>query len=159
MTANDPMAAVRQYIDGFNKGDAKVMTATFAVLGSILDGMPPHVWQGATATHDWYTDVLVEGKQHGASDYFVTLDEPLAQQRHWQQRLRGRPRDHDVQSARQAGYTIRRSVYGGTSQAHRRVAHSGLGMGERHGSINNDIRFGRWSFRETRGGRGTIMLD
>ena len=39
--------------------------------------MAPHVWQGATATQDWYRDVLVEGKQHGASDYFITLAEPL----------------------------------------------------------------------------------
>jgi hypothetical protein len=77
MSANDPMAAVRQYIDGFNKGDAKVMAATFAVPGSILDGMPPHVWQGPTATQDWYRDVLVEGKPHGASDYSVTLGAPL----------------------------------------------------------------------------------
>jgi ketosteroid isomerase-like protein len=77
MSTNDPMAAVRQYIDAFNKGDVKTMAATFAVPGSILDGMAPHVWQGPTATQDWYRDVLVEGKQHGASDYFVTLGEPL----------------------------------------------------------------------------------
>jgi hypothetical protein len=31
MSTSDPMAAVRQYIDAFNKGDAKVMAATFAV--------------------------------------------------------------------------------------------------------------------------------
>jgi ketosteroid isomerase-like protein len=61
----------------FNKGDAKVMAATFAVPGSILDGMAPHVWQGPTATQDWYRDVLVEGEQHGASGYLVTLGEPL----------------------------------------------------------------------------------
>ena len=30
MSTKDPMAAVRQYIDAFNKGDAKVMAATFA---------------------------------------------------------------------------------------------------------------------------------
>jgi ketosteroid isomerase-like protein len=77
VSMNDPMAAVRQYIDGFNKGDAKAMAATFAVPASILDGMAPHVWQGPTATQDWYRDVLIEGKQHGASDYFVTLGEPL----------------------------------------------------------------------------------
>jgi ketosteroid isomerase-like protein len=77
MSTSDPMAAVRQYIDAFNKGDAKVMAATFAVPGSILDGMAPHVWQGPTATQDWYRDVLVEGEQHGASDYFVTLGETL----------------------------------------------------------------------------------
>ena len=76
-STNDPMAAVRTYIDAFNKGDAAAMAATFAVPGSILDGMAPHVWQGPTATQDWYRDVLVEGKQHGASNYFVTLGEPL----------------------------------------------------------------------------------
>ena len=59
------------------KGDAKRMAATFAVQGSILDGMAPHLWQGPTATQDWYRDVLIEGKQHGASDYLVTVGEPL----------------------------------------------------------------------------------
>ena len=73
----DPVAVVRQYVDAFNKGDAKGMAATFAVPGSILDGMAPHLWQGPTAAHDWYKDVLIEGKQHGASDYFVTVGEPL----------------------------------------------------------------------------------
>jgi hypothetical protein len=66
VVSDDPMAAVRKYVN-----------ASFAVPGSILDGMAPHVWQGPTATDDWYRDVLVEGKQHGASDYFITLNEPL----------------------------------------------------------------------------------
>ena len=66
MSTNDPLAAIRQYIGAFNEGDAKVMAATFAVRGSILDGMAPHVWQGPTAAQDWYRDVLIEGKQHGA---------------------------------------------------------------------------------------------
>ena len=77
ISTKDPLAAVHQYIDGFNKGDAKVMATTFAVPGSILDGMAPHVWQGPTATQDWYGDVLVEGEQHRASGYLVTLGEPL----------------------------------------------------------------------------------
>ena len=77
MATNDPLAAVNQYIDAFNKGDGNAMAAVFAVPGSILDGMPPHVWQGPTASQDWYRDVLIEGEQHGASDYFVTLGEPL----------------------------------------------------------------------------------
>jgi ketosteroid isomerase-like protein len=71
------MSAVQQYIDGFNKDDAKAMADTFAVPASILDGMAPHLWQGPTATQDWYRDVLAEGEQHGASDYFVTLGEAL----------------------------------------------------------------------------------
>jgi hypothetical protein len=53
MSTKDPMGTVHEYIDGFNKSDAKVMAATFAVPGSILDGMAPHVWQGPTATQDW----------------------------------------------------------------------------------------------------------
>jgi hypothetical protein len=53
------------------------MAGAFAVLGVILDGMAPHVWQGPTATQDWYRDVLLEGEQHGATDYHVVLGEPL----------------------------------------------------------------------------------
>jgi hypothetical protein len=53
------------------------MAATFTVPGAILDGMAPHLWLGPTAAQDWYRDVLVEGEQHGASDYFVTVGEPL----------------------------------------------------------------------------------
>jgi ketosteroid isomerase-like protein len=75
--ADDPMAAVRKYVDAFNRGDATAMATTFAGSGSILDGMAPHVWQGPTATQDWYKGVLVEGKQHDVSDHFITLGEPL----------------------------------------------------------------------------------
>ena len=77
LVAEDPMAAVRTYVDAFNQGDAAKMAAAFAVPGSILDGMAPHLWQGPTATQDWYKDVLVEGKHLGAADYFITLGEPL----------------------------------------------------------------------------------
>jgi hypothetical protein len=76
MTTTDPMTIVRQYIDGFNRGDSKTMAAAFAVPGSILDGMAPHVWHGPTAPQDWYRDVLVEGEHAGASGYVVTLGEP-----------------------------------------------------------------------------------
>src|SRR5689334_820185 len=75
--ASDPVATIRQYIEAFNKADAKAMAACFAVPGSILDGMAPHVWSGPTATEDWYRDVLAECARHGASDYSVTLGTPL----------------------------------------------------------------------------------
>jgi ketosteroid isomerase-like protein len=77
VNTTEPMATIRHYIDAFNKGDEEGMAAAFAVPGSILDGMAPHVWQGPTATLDWYRDVLIEGEQHGASGYLVTLGEPL----------------------------------------------------------------------------------
>jgi ketosteroid isomerase-like protein len=76
MKTNDPLATVHQYIDAFNRGDVKAMAAAFAVPGSILDGMTPHVWHGPTATEDWYRDVLAEGEHAGASGYVVTLGEP-----------------------------------------------------------------------------------
>ena len=72
----DPMAAVRQYVDDFNKGDVKAMAETFAVPASILDGLAPHVWQGPTACQDWYRDVMAAGKREGATGYLVTLGEP-----------------------------------------------------------------------------------
>jgi ketosteroid isomerase-like protein len=74
--AADPMATVRNYINAFNRGDANAMAAAFAPQSSILDGMAPHLWVGPTASQDWYRDVLAEGKQHGASGYRVTLDDP-----------------------------------------------------------------------------------
>ena len=76
VVADDALAAVRTYVDAFNQGDAAKMAAAFAVPGSILDGMAPHLWQGPTATQDWYKDVLVEGKHLGAADYFITLESP-----------------------------------------------------------------------------------
>ena len=76
LSASDPMAAVRRYIDAFNRADPKAMAATCADPMQILDGMSPHVWQGPTASEDWYQDVLAEGEQAGASGYRITLDEP-----------------------------------------------------------------------------------
>ena len=73
----DPISAVQQYIAAFNKGDAAAMAAVCANPMSILDGMAPHVWHGATATQDWYKDVLAEGEHLGAKGYHVTLGKAL----------------------------------------------------------------------------------
>ena len=72
--AKEPLAAVRHYIDSFNKGDLVSMAAACDAPMSILDGMAPHVWHGPTATQDWYRDVQIEGKHQGASDYFVAIE-------------------------------------------------------------------------------------
>ena len=74
--ATEPLAAVRQYIESFNKGDVKTMAAMCAVPMSILNGMAPHVWHGPTACEDWYSDAMIEGEHLGATNYFVTLGEP-----------------------------------------------------------------------------------
>jgi uncharacterized protein (TIGR02246 family) len=77
MITADPLAVVQQYIEGFNRGDIEQMAAAFADSAAILDGMAPHLWQGPTATRDWYRDVLTEGELHGASGYCVTLADPV----------------------------------------------------------------------------------
>ena len=70
------MAAIRAYIDAINKGDPKAMTAVCADPMQILDGMSPHVWQGPTASEDWWRDVLAENERVGASGNHITLAEP-----------------------------------------------------------------------------------
>jgi ketosteroid isomerase-like protein len=76
VSANDPVVAVLQYVDAFNKGDSKAMTAACADPMQILDGMSPHVWQGPTAAEDWWRDVLTEGEHLGASGYHINLGDP-----------------------------------------------------------------------------------
>lgn len=73
----DPVSAVQQYIEAFNKADVRAMAAMCAEPMCILDGMAPHVWHGPTACQDWYRDVLVEGEHQGAKDYHVTLGKPM----------------------------------------------------------------------------------
>jgi hypothetical protein len=73
----DTLAAVQHYIDAFNDGDVDAMASVFDTSGVIIDGMAPHVWQGSSAAHDWYRDVLVEAAHHGASDYAVMIGQPL----------------------------------------------------------------------------------
>jgi ketosteroid isomerase-like protein len=77
MDTDTPLATILGYVEALNRGDDKAMAAAFAVPGHILDGMAPHVWQGPTATQDWYRDVLAETREHGASGYVVRVGEPL----------------------------------------------------------------------------------
>ena len=76
MSSTDPLVAVRKYIDAFNRADTKTMAEAFANEASILDGLPPHTWQGPKAGEQWYRDVLAAGEHEGAKDYSVTIGEP-----------------------------------------------------------------------------------
>ena len=127
-STTDPMGTLRHYIDCFNKGDVKAMAAACDVPMSILDGLPPHVWHGPTATEDWHRDVTVAGDREGATDYFVALGEPRHVNVTGDRCVCGRSRDHDVPSARPTGHAIRLDLYGGAPQACRRMAHNGLDL-------------------------------
>ena len=75
--ADDPLGTVQAYLDAFNRADADGMAACFAVPGTILDGMAPHVWSGPSAPRDWWSDVLAEGEHAGAAGYHVGVGVPL----------------------------------------------------------------------------------
>jgi ketosteroid isomerase-like protein len=76
MGATGALAAVHGYIDAFNRGDQTAMASFFDSDGVILDGMPPHVWQGPSALQTWYRDVMAESAHIGAKDYVVTIGAP-----------------------------------------------------------------------------------
>lgn len=72
----DVMATVRQFVDGFNKGDIKSAVATCADQASIIDEFPPFEWHGAGACSNWANDYDADAKKNGITDGIVTLGKP-----------------------------------------------------------------------------------
>lgn len=74
--SSDAMAAVNQFVNGFNKGDAKTLVAACASPANILDDFPPHVWSGMTGCADWYSAFTAFAKRSAFTDNVVTLGKP-----------------------------------------------------------------------------------
>ena len=72
----DVMAAVNQFMDGFNKWDTKSMVAACAEPASVVDDFPPHAWQGASACADWAKDFDAFCKQNAITSPNVVLAKP-----------------------------------------------------------------------------------
>jgi ketosteroid isomerase-like protein len=72
----DVMTPIHQFVDGFNKGDAKSALAACAEETSIIDEFPPHEWHGAGACAKWADDHVANAKKEGITDGFVTLGKP-----------------------------------------------------------------------------------
>jgi ketosteroid isomerase-like protein len=72
----DVMATVKQFVDGFNKGDVKTALAACASPASVIDEIPPYAWQGPAACDDWANDFDVWAKKDGITDGFVKLGKP-----------------------------------------------------------------------------------
>jgi ketosteroid isomerase-like protein len=72
----DVMAVVHQWIDGFNKGDAKSSLATCADQAAIIDDIPPYEWHGADACSKWLGDFETDAKKNEITDGIVTLSKP-----------------------------------------------------------------------------------
>ena len=70
------LVSVRQFVDGFNKGDTKTLLAACADQTSILDEFPPHEWHGTGACAKWVSDFDADAKKNGITDGFVTLSNP-----------------------------------------------------------------------------------
>lgn len=73
---SEVMATIRQYVDGFNKGDVKTALAACAEQTSIIDEFPPHEWHGPGACARWAADFDAFGKQNGITGGMVTLMQP-----------------------------------------------------------------------------------
>jgi ketosteroid isomerase-like protein len=72
----DAVAPIKQFIDGFNKGDVKSALAACASPASVVDEFAPYAWQGPTACADWAADFDANAKKEGITDPVVTLQKP-----------------------------------------------------------------------------------
>lgn len=70
------MAPVHQFVDGFNKGDAKMALAACADQASIIDEFPPHEWHGTGACATWAKDFEADARKNGVTDGVVTIGSP-----------------------------------------------------------------------------------
>ena len=72
----DVMVPVQQFVEGFNKSDAKMAEAACAEEALIIDDFPPHMWHGAGAASKWFKAYEAYAKANNMSEAVVTLDKP-----------------------------------------------------------------------------------
>jgi ketosteroid isomerase-like protein len=70
------MAPVNQFVDGFNKGDIKMILASSADQMAIIDEFAPYEWHGPGALQKWLDDFDVDAKKNDITDGSVTLGTP-----------------------------------------------------------------------------------
>ena len=73
---DDVMLPIRQFVDGFNKGDVKSAVAACAEQTSIIDEFPPYEWHGAGGCAAWMRDYDSYATKQGISNGHVTLGSP-----------------------------------------------------------------------------------
>jgi len=77
MAADDVTVPIRQFLDGFNKGDTKTAYAAYDKGEiSIIDEFPPHRWVGAKAAQNWAADYDTHAKATGVADGSVSYGKP-----------------------------------------------------------------------------------
>jgi hypothetical protein len=70
------VAALNQFIDGFNKGDVPAAIGACAAQTSIIDEFAPFEWSGAGACGKWAADYDADAKKKGITAGSVTLGTP-----------------------------------------------------------------------------------
>jgi SnoaL-like domain len=75
--SSDVMTSIRQFVDGFNKGDTKSAFAAYATGDvTIVDEFAPHRWTGPNAAQEWAADYDKHAVPTGVSDGSVKYDAP-----------------------------------------------------------------------------------
>jgi ketosteroid isomerase-like protein len=73
----DVMAPIRQFIDGFNKGDTKSAFAAYTTGNiTIVDEFAPHLWTGPNAHRAWAADYDKHAAATGVTDGLVKYSAP-----------------------------------------------------------------------------------
>lgn len=70
------VAVIKQFIDGFNKGDVASALAACAEQTSIIDEFPPYEWHGPGSCAKWANDFDAYVKKNGMTGPAVTLATP-----------------------------------------------------------------------------------
>jgi ketosteroid isomerase-like protein len=70
------MAPIRQFIDGFNKGDVPSALAACADHAVVIDEIPPYEWSGSGACGKWASDYDADAKKKGITAGAVTMGTP-----------------------------------------------------------------------------------
>jgi ketosteroid isomerase-like protein len=74
---DDVAAPIRQFIDGFNKGDTALANATYAKGDiAIMDEFAPHYWSGPHAAQDWAAAYGKHAQATGVTDGKVIYSAP-----------------------------------------------------------------------------------
>lgn len=76
-TNADVTATIKQFIDAFNAGDEKSVSAAYASGDIVIvDEFAPHIWTGSHAPQDWAADYDKHAKATGVSDGIVKYGAP-----------------------------------------------------------------------------------
>lgn len=70
------MAAIKQFVDGFNQGDINSALAICAEQTSIIDEFAPYEWHGTGSCARWAGDFEADAKKRGVTDGVVTITTP-----------------------------------------------------------------------------------